>query len=92
MVAVGSRSLIASKMMTCLCAILAVLFLVTVANFSVTGVGKRSLTTLMVSACATLRSYVLFGSVIVETSETHFLNFSHCWEILRCTEGGDRWS
>ena len=78
MVTVGSRSLIVAKMMTCFCAILTVLSLVTAANFSVTGVEKRALTTLMVSACATLRSYVLFGSVIAGTSENAFLKFSHC--------------
>ena len=72
MVAVGSRSLIEAKMMTCFCAILTALSLVTVENFSVTGVEKRLLTTFMVSACAILRSYVLLGSIIAETSNNAF--------------------
>ena len=64
MVAVGSRNLIAAKMMTYFCAIFTVLSLVTAANFSVMGVKKRLLTTFMVSVCATLRSNVLLGMLI----------------------------
>ena len=64
MVAVASSSLIAAKMMTCFCAMCIVLSLVTAENFRVTGVEYRLLTTLIVSECATLRSYASLGSIM----------------------------
>ena len=54
------------------CAIFIVLPLVTAANFRVTGVEYRLLTTLIVSACATLRSYISLGSIMSENAVEAF--------------------
>ena len=72
---VGSRVLIAAKMMIYFCAIFTILSFVTAANFSLTGVELRLLTTLIVYACATLRSYVSLGSVMAETAKDVFFEF-----------------
>ena len=58
--------------------------MVVAANFSVTGVEYRLLTTLIVSACETLRSYVSIGYVISETEEGAFLSFSHSILLMAC--------
>ena len=49
--------------------------MVVAANFSVTGVEYRLLTTLIVSACVTLRSCVSIGSIMSETAEDDFYDF-----------------
>ena len=88
MVAVGSSSLIVAKMMTCICAIFTVLSLVTAANFRVTGVEYRLLTTLIVSSCATLWSYASLGSIMSETTVEAFFDICSLLREFSVVEGG----